>query len=105
MAVLLTARMLNICSKLLLDATSIAILPAMEEMAAKPCLHNTSNSNSSIQSKALQQWKPLSSIAFPREFPSFTNICGYMWLKYWLDQEYVKNGYLVLHSNDARYVL
>lgn len=49
-----------------------------------------------------QASKPFSKYAFQREFPSFTNMCGYMLLQYRPNAVYTESSFMVLHSNDQR---
>lgn len=46
--------------------------------------------------------KPLDAYAFQREYPTFTNICGYMLMKYIPSKVYTDSKYMLLHSTHTR---
>jgi hypothetical protein len=74
----------------------------------KRCRHETykpvgDESHTSVAcSKVMAYVKPLSMCAFQREFPCFTNMCGYMLLKYKPNSLYTESGYMAMHSSDTR---
>lgn len=82
-----------------LDATSNAA--AVSSCSASISI-STTESRCTGDSEVLAYAKPLSCTAFQREYPCFTNMCGYMLLKYVPNPVYTESGYMVLHSPDTR---